>query len=120
MAQQTININRPLVGICALLCYAAAAVLFLSGRGSEEGQVWLAGAVRIGLLLSAFWLAMPSGTREAAWANVSPWALVGIAALVFLVATRPRVIFVLMPILIAIAAIGRFLRPKTKKRPPRA
>ena len=119
MARQTININRPLVGICALLCFAGAAVLVMTGRGSGDGQLWVAAGIRVGLLLSAFWLAMPTNTRAAAWANVSPWALVGIAVMAFVVARHPRVLIALFPLLLAVAFIGRVLRPKPKQRPPR-
>ena len=117
--QTTININRPLVGICALLCFAGALVLLFTGGDSQDTQLWLAACVRVGLLLSAFWIAMPTSTRAAAWANVSPWALVGIAVMAFVVARHPRVLFALLPVLIALAFVGRILRPKPKQRPPR-
>jgi len=99
--------KRGLVGILALCCLVAGAALLVSG-----GNEGLASAlIRVGLLLGAFWLALPTDSRPAAWARVSPWSIavvVGVAVLL------PRLRFFL-PVLVVGIAIGWVVRPRRKK-----
>lgn len=72
-----------------------------------------AGCIRVGLLLGALWLALPTRTRPAAWANVSPYVVVGVV--VALLFVRQMRIFI--PLLIVVGILGLLLRPRPK-RPP--
>lgn len=115
MSETNIPVNRTLVGILALACFAAAlAILAIYGVEGESWYLWLSGFVRVGLLLSAFWLALPTRHREAAWANLTPMTLIGMVLAVAAVALRPKV---LIPLLILLAVLGLILRPRPKQRP---
>ena len=50
--------------IAAVLCFAAAAGAAVY---SPETALWSGAAVKVGLLLGALWLALPTRTRPAAW-----------------------------------------------------
>jgi len=75
----------------------------------------LGGFVRVALLMSAFWLALPSGQREAAWANVSPTTFVGLLVAVVLLPRFPRAVLGMAVVLVPIWVV---LRPRKKRRPP--
>jgi hypothetical protein len=70
-----------------------------------------AGFIRVALVLGALWCAMPTRNREAAWARVSPWAIVGIILAAVLLVRHLRV---LLPLAMALAAVGYFLRPRNR------
>ncbi|WP_166819678.1 hypothetical protein [Thalassoroseus pseudoceratinae] len=110
--------NRTLVGLLALACLLAAGYLFFFSEAEQSSRtmMWSGAFVRVGLLTGAFWLALPTKTRDAAWAGVSPWQFVGGLLAIAAVAIRPRVA---IPFLLALAVVGFFLRPRPKQRPPR-
>ena len=112
MTDQKIEINRTMVGIITVGCFIAAGVIWWLDL--EKGnRLWQAGFIRVGLLMGAFWFALPTKYREAAWANVSPWTFVGILLAVLLLPRYPRVI---LPAIVVLSILGWFLRPK--KRAP--
>jgi hypothetical protein len=114
MAETTIMstrrpVNPMLVGLLALGCLlGGVGMLALHSLESEVG----ASLLRTGVLLGAVWLALPTRRREAAWAHLSPWTLVGLVGLCLL-AGRHKYVFLGGVALMAVIAI--FLRP----RPPR-
>ncbi len=108
MNTREIPVNRTLAGILAILLTIAGLVLWLVMDRAELGGAML----RVGLLLAAFWYALPTKTREAAWANVSLFSLVVFLVLAIIFVRRPRVFF---PILVAMTALGFFLRPRKKR-----
>ncbi|MEW4529618.1 MAG: hypothetical protein ACF8PG_15670 [Maioricimonas sp. JB045] len=110
MSGQQVAVNRTLVGIIAVVCLLAGATIYLM---DSYQNVWCGAFVRTGLLMGAFWLALPTGNREAAWANVSPWVLVVAVVVILLLVRRPRVFF---PLLIAIGIVAFFLRPRPRRR----
>ena len=115
MSGEKITVDRSLVGILALACLGAAFVLWLVNPESHDGQLWLAGFVRVGIVMCAFWFALPSSDRKAAWVNVSPAAFFGILlAVIATVRLRARVV---IPIFIVLAVAGFLLRPREKQRP---
>ena len=63
MAQTQLPVNRTLVGVLAMVCLAAGAVI---GYVESLENVWCGSFIRTGLLLGAFWIALPSRGREAA------------------------------------------------------
>lgn len=75
----------------------------------------MAGCLRVGLLLGAFWLALPTKSRPAAWANISPYAVVAIVAALLFV----RQMRVFLPLLLVLGVFAFFVRPRPKKRPMR-
>lgn len=109
MSQEQITISRPLVGVLTLVCFAAALVIWLTNPAEE---MWLAGFVRVGLVMGALWLALPSRTRPAAWANVSPGMFVLIIVGVLLLPRYPRL---LIPLFIVLLVVGFVLRPRRKR-----
>src|SRR5690606_24650794 len=75
MPAKAVPVSRLLVGALAIVCVTTGiAIGFLR---SWDGPA-CAAFLRIGVLLGAVWIALPSGKREAAWANISPWSLVGV------------------------------------------
>lgn len=111
MSSQKIAINRPLVGILALICLGIAATLLILYPGSDEWNYWQGAFVRVGALMSAFWIALPSRNRDAAWANVSVGTLIGVILAIFGIAYRPRYA---IPVIVVVVAIGFLLRPRRK------
>ena len=111
MAGGKITINRTLVGIIALLCLGSSIALLIT---QPEEELWSGGFMRVGLLMGAFWLALPTGSRAAAWEGVSPATLVGGLLALFAIVRFPKA---MIPLLIMVAVMGFFLRPRGKKRP---
>lgn len=106
------QVNRLLVGIITLICLVAGAYISLN---HPEESFWGGSFVRVGLLMGAFWYAAPTKGRAAAWANVSPWWIVGIAALLLFIVRRPQI---LIPFGIAVVVLGvivpKLLPPQRK------
>lgn len=117
-----IQINRPLVGIIALVCLATGGGMWLRYGGREDLQMWIGGFNRAGFLMTAFWIALPSKGRDAAWANVSPWTFAGILLGILVAVRYPRTVFLpMLGLLGALAMFNRFFRskPRTSQRPDR-
>lgn len=113
MSETDLTPNRLLVGIITLVCFAGAAVMW--GLGYREGQeLAFAGLIRVGVFMAAFWLALPSKSRFAAWKGLSPWVIVCIAVAVFAI---PRLKFSI-PIIIGMLVAGAFIKPKPKRNKP--
>ena len=93
------------MGLYALLCLTGGGILVFYPE--HEG---LQGALlRVDILLFAFWLAMPTSDRPAAWKAISSnWVLVG-GVIVAAAIPRLRAMF---PVLAAFAAIAWFARPR--------
>ncbi|MGH7127927.1 MAG: hypothetical protein ACREJB_02165 [Planctomycetaceae bacterium] len=117
MSSKHVTINRTLVGVLALGCLAAALALWLAGPDQESLSLWQAGFVRVGLVLVALWIALPSRHRPAAWANLSlPMFIGGLIALVALLRIPLRI---LLPLAVVLAIVGVLVRPRGRFRPPR-
>jgi len=115
MSGEKLPVNRALVGFLTLACLGAVLVLwFFAPEDDKRWRLILAALVRVGCLMAAFWLALPTRHRKAAWADVSPTTFVGILLAIVGVAVRPRIA---IPILIVLVFIGLVLRPREKKRP---
>jgi hypothetical protein len=110
MTDQRVPVNRSLVGLIALACLGAAATI---GILDTWQNMWCAAFVRVGLLMGAFWLALPSRHREAAWANVSPYTILAALVAVFVVARWRSA----LPIVVVIAVLALVLRPRQRRRP---
>lgn len=118
MSPQNVPVNRTAVGVIALGCLLLAALLFAVTYSTPDqgGLVFLQGGLaRVGILMGAIWLALPSRGQDAAWANLSPRMLVGIL-LAALLTARVR-LQVLIPAALAVGALVLVLRPRPKHRP---
>ncbi len=113
-----VTLNRPLVGMIALGCLGAFGYLMTASLNSpEENLLMWAGAFgRVGLLMGALWLALPSKGEDSAGTDVSITTLIGLILGIAWVAWKPKVA---IPFLLVIAALAFFLRPRGKYRPPR-
>ena len=78
--------------------------------------IWQGGFMRSGLLMGAFWFALPSKNRDAAWANVSPRTLVGMIVAFGAIVARPKVF---VPLFLALGVVAWFLRPRKARRDER-
>jgi hypothetical protein len=110
MPQPAPFVNRTLVGVLAVICCAGAIAVALA---APEQEALGAACLRVGLLLGAFWLALPTSSRPAAWANVSPYVVVAIVVALLFV----RQMRVFIPLLLVVGVLAFFLRPRPKKRP---
>jgi lipid-A-disaccharide synthase-like uncharacterized protein len=108
MPQSKVPVNRWLVGVLAVTCLTTAVVI--GALHSWEGAA-CAAFLRVGVLLAAFWMALPSRHREAAWANISPWTLVGCVALALVFVRWPPLFFSFVA-MIVIASI--FMKPRRR------
>jgi hypothetical protein len=116
LATQSVPINRPLVGILALVCCGVAGLLMWADPdGSSE--LWQGAFSRVGVVLAAFWLALPSRTREAAWARVPIWQVAGVMLAIVVVARTRVPLKALLPGLALFGLALMMLRPRRKSRP---
>lgn len=114
MKSRTIPVNRPLVGILALVCLAAALALTIFSR---EEELWRSAFMRVGLLLGAFWLALPTRQRPSAWANVSPTTLI-VSLLALVMIARMRIpLKLVVPVLVVLVLAILILRPRKRDWP---
>jgi len=96
------------VAIITVACFVGYGVLFFWPEYTGTQGALL----RVGLLMAAFWLAMPSPSRPAAWKPLqSPWTLPGIIVFALLL---PR-LKMMLPLLAFVAVIAWFARPRKKR-----
>lgn len=99
--------KRIYVGLLSIGCLVGAVVAVVVAPDNEGLQ----GAfIRVGLLLGAFWLAMPTATRPAAWKRLptSNWAIFGMIVSAVLI-SRLKYMF---PVIAVFAGIAWFARPR--------
>jgi len=104
-------VNRPLTGLFALLLLAAWLSLFVWHLGWEGEEALQGACLRVGIVLGAIWLAQPQLERIPGWLFQS----IGITALV--IAARPRLALLALPVLLAYAVLRP--RKKTGRNKPR-
>jgi hypothetical protein len=118
-------VSRPLVGIIALALlgtWAVIGLLQLTGTVDSEDarlRMWWAAFGRVGLVMLAFWLALPSPGRPAAWAKLSKPMLIALILAVVLVTISPAARRLAIPLLAVLAIASLLLRPRAKRRPGR-
>ena len=101
--------HRPTLGIIAFILIISAVALLFSA--SEEADVWRSACTRVGLLMSAIWLAYPH--LKGIHPKVMTVMLIAAAALMIFVMKSPRSIAMLA----AIALLFAYLRTKSRQRP---
>jgi hypothetical protein len=119
MEKSKTTINRPLVGVLAIGLFTASLVLMLwpGTLPGPAGATMGAATAKVGILMAALWLALPSGNRPAAWAKLrltsaAPLVLVGLA--LFRIPFR-----ILIPLVGIVLLAGIVLRPRPVRRPER-
>lgn len=106
---KTVPVNRTLVGLISLACLIGAAGLwFRYGDTDDDWMLWIGGFTRAGTFMAAVWLALPSKSRDAAWARVSWPVLIGSVVAMLLVVRNPKVFG--PPLLGALVVIGFLTR----------
>ena len=110
---QVLSVNRSLIGAIALVLLAAAALLTLAGLDSQG--LWTGACLKVGLVMGAFWLALPSMTRNSEFGHASWTALLTVLAVALVIARTRVPLPTVLVALVVIVALLRLLRP----RPPR-
>lgn len=119
MSQTSVPVNRFLVGVIACVCFLTGLGIYLFVPAGEEMQgsrMWSAAFLRVGVLMSAFWLALPSKNRDAAWTNLSLGQSAGVLLAIVGIVLRPKIA---IPLLIVLGVVGYFLRPRARQYAPR-
>lgn len=102
--------RRTILGILALGLLAAAGGLYWGGLADDYTPV-LSGCVRLGLVLSALWLAFHQ--VDEFFRRTPPWMMGAALLCLLVIVVRPRAILAVAPLLAAAAALhyfGRFLK----------
>lgn len=103
-------VNRPLVGLLAIVCVATGVLVV--GFDSFENP-WAGSLIRVGVVLAVLWMALPTSTRRAAWTGMSPWITVAVVAIALFAVRRPLVFF---PAAAAIILAVLVLKPRNGAR----
>lgn len=110
-ATTIVNINRTLIGVIALVLLFAAAVLWTT-VGSQN--LWTGACVKVGLVMSTLWLAMPSGPVQGNWGQASLGSIVVLLS-IGLILIGKRVDFrIVVAVLFGAAVTIKLLRPGSK------
>ncbi|MEO2018027.1 MAG: hypothetical protein ABGZ53_27055 [Fuerstiella sp.] len=99
--------RRIYVGLLAITSLAGyVALLFYPGNDGLQGALG-----RVGLVMGAFWLALPTKTRPPAWKGMmSGWTIPGLIMMALLI--RLKFMF---PVVAVIVGIACFARPRKRK-----
>lgn len=110
MAEST-SVNKNSVGIAAIACLATAGgfLLFAPEREGALAAFW-----RVGLVMSALWLALPRKGEKFAWSSALPM-IIGAVVLIG-VGKNGKVLIALLPLVIVAVVLGLLIRPKPKRR----
>ncbi|MEZ6049110.1 MAG: hypothetical protein R3C11_26750 [Planctomycetaceae bacterium] len=103
------EVKRQIVGILAILCWIATGIFYLT---NPESELFLGASVRIAIVLSAIWLALPS-IMNSALVRLSGkwWVTFGLGTLAAVI--RPR----LAPGVLVVLVVLSFLwKPKAAPR----
>lgn len=104
------EINRSLVGLCALVCLGAALALWLFYR---EHYAAMYAFLRVGVVLAALWFALPVLRTTRFLDRLTPLIIGGMV----LLAIFQKRFVVLAPLAAALAVLTLVLRPRPKQRP---
>lgn len=118
-APRTIKLSRLRVGLIALGCLALAGILKFGTDPTERNELWIAAFARVGLVMSALWIALPTKRRPAAWADVSPSTLIGLALALLVFARSPRLLLHTLPLFAVLAVLNFILKRRPTSRDQR-
>ena len=112
-SSQSVAINRTLVGLIAATMLGSAAFLWYF-LGSQN--IWTGACLKVGSVMGALWLALPTISRHGNWGEASWPAVIGTLSVV-LVLTSRRVDFrIILPLLIGVWIAVTILKPKSNPR----
>ncbi len=117
MDSSPFGIRKLIIGILALGSLLTAAGMFLfapDGMGNPVTAV----TMRLGIMLGALWLALPSNGENVGWEKAMPAILAVIVVLAFF-ARNLRILAFAVPIAIVVGVVAAFIRPRSRRRPPR-
>jgi hypothetical protein len=100
-------VQRTLVGISAVVLFVVAGLMAWQGLGPREGA---AICTRVGFVMSALWLAMPSSGRAINW-----WLVLGAVALMVGFARLPRAIKLIAVATLPFAAAWWWIRTRARR-----
>ena len=110
MDQQPLTVNRTMVGIIGAVLLAVAGVLMLT-QAEGKSEMWAGACLKVGLVMTAFWLALPAFSRSE---NLGKASLTTVAVVLAggLIVARTRVpLNVILPSLGVAVVLLRVLRP---------
>jgi hypothetical protein len=118
MEDPNADVRRLLAALIAVALFAAAALLWmLPGVSTSQAAVmWRGACGRIGIVVAALWMAMPTRTRPAAWAKLNPRSVAAVSLAALAIRFPLKLLF---PVAAILLIAGIFLRPKSRARPPR-
>ncbi|MCA8985144.1 MAG: hypothetical protein R3C12_22590 [Planctomycetaceae bacterium] len=106
MEPEELQSNRGKIGAIAIACLLIAIGVYSQ---APEKTALVGALVRVGLLLGAFWLAVPVFLRHPRILRRLPWYL--LAGMVGIVVYF-KYLFVLIPVFIALAILSMFAGPR--------
>lgn len=119
MQESGTTVSRPLVGflIIALFGVAFSLSLWPNLFPGAAGAALAGATARVGIVMVALWLALPTRNRPAAWAKVSSaWTVPVVLATLALFRVPFRL---LIPLAGLLLVTGLVLRPRPLRRPER-
>jgi hypothetical protein len=108
--------RKLIVGLISLGCLATAAGMWIY-TGDWNSPV-IAVTSRLGFVLAALWLALPKQGENLAWEKCLP-AFIAVIVVLSFIRGSWRVLLIVIPAAIVIGIAAVFLRPRSKRRPPR-
>ena len=105
-------------GIAFLL--GGVGLLVVKGVNDSQWSMFASICIRVGLLLSAIWLAFPQVVGLVK--RFPPWLMAAVGFTALVVAARPRLILYLGPAVVALAAlqfVGWLFKPLPNAKPKR-
>ena len=84
--------------------------------GSQN--MWTGACLKVGLVMAALWLALPSISRHGHWGSASGGAIAGTLALALVLAGKKVDLRLILPMLFGVTLAILVLRPRSKF-PPR-
>lgn len=117
MSNQTVTVNRSLVGAIAIVLLAMAGVLLGLGVDGTQGM-WAGACLKVGLVVAALWLALPTLTSRSDFGQAS-WVTVAITmAAVIVIVWKKVPLQVILPTLGAFLFAVRILGPRRSQPGP--
>lgn len=105
------TVNRTMVGVIGVALLIAAAVLMLIGSDGTL-EIWAGACLKVGLVMIAFWLALPSITRNENLGKASVTTVAAVLAGALIVARTKVPLKIILPVLAVAVVALRILRPR--------
>ncbi len=100
--------QRLIIGVSGAACLVISAAMWF-GLPAHDGV--RAALMRVGLVMSALWLALPPQGRNVAWTKAVPI----IVGLVILIVASRKAFLALLPLVVVVALAALFVRPRGRR-----